>query len=591
MVCSYAAGIIYSAGVANTFSSKPLTSPVDRVMVEGWLEEVSSSGSSSRYVIDVQSISNFPKDQTPEKVRLTIRGEPELIPGRYIRCFASLRPPPSAMLPGDYNFAQQAYFQKLGAVGFVFGRCNPGRLSEPDDFQDRLRYRINSSRHALAERLSQTNGGSSGAALAAAVMTGDRSFLSEDVQEDLRGSGLAHLLAISGLHMGLAAGAFYFVLFRLLALVEPLSLRVPVQKIAGIGALLAITIYLVFSGASISTQRAYVMLGTGLLFGLLDRPVVSFQALAFAMFAVVLISPWAVTTPGFQMSFAATAALIAAYRHRLQSGRLITSKGALGKFREFLYGVVLTSWVAGLATLPFALYHFDRAAPLGFFANLFVMPIVTLVSVPLAAITAILLPFGWEDFSLFLLARSLDLVFSLASFFADDRGLTDWASLGRIPLMSAIAVSMALIIWVIHGKSQLKWSVLITGLAVLGWMIARSPDVVYDGAGHIFVKLERDWHSLDTGVRGLEPLRYVDAPVLECDPDCTHKVGAESFLSFTRSTGELTITRRERDFKVAIDLQSPSGRNIYISANGPDIKFHPQPACRPWSKTWPACRE
>jgi len=584
-------GFLYSAFITHTFRSTPVKAPIDRVMVEGWLEEMSGSGSSIRYLIDVQAVSGMPASLTPEKVRLTVRGDSDLKPGRFIRCYASLRPPPAAILPGDYNFAQQAYFQKLGAVGFVYGRCNPGRLSSAPSFMNGLEYRIHAQRRSLAERISQTNHSSRGSALAAAVMTGDRSFLSEKDEENLQASGLAHLLAISGLHMGLAAGAFFFVLFRLLALVEPLSLRFPVQKLAGVGAILAITVYLIFSGASISTQRAYVMLGVALLFGLMDRPVVSFQALAFAMFVVVLLSPWAVTTPGFQMSFAATAALIAAYRHRLKSEKFFNSSGLFGRFREFAYGIFLTSWVAGLATLPFALYHFDRAAPLGFIANLVVMPIVTIASVPLASITAILLPFGLEGPSLSLLARSLDLVLGLAEFFADDRGLAELFSLGRIPLFSAILASAALIIWIVHGKSYLFRAAIISAIAILIWVFTPHPFLVYDGVGHLFVRSNKHWMQIDTGVRGLDPLRYVDVPDMACETVCSVAVGKNTQVSYSPTLGDLVFQNGENITILPSDMESQTGFSVFASGRDAEIRYHPDLNCRPWSLKWPDCRE
>ena len=589
LLCAFAIlGFCYSGFRTHTMGSAPLKAPVDRVMVEGWLEEVSGTGERTRYLIDVQAVSGLPPEVTPKNVRMTLRSARELEAGRFIRCYGSLRPPPAAMLPGDYNFARQAYFEKLDAVGFVFGSCKPGRLSAKQDVVGAFIASVNAKRRALAQNIFTSQGETRGSGLAAALLTGDRSFLTPQDQDNLQGSGLAHLLAISGLHMGLAAGVFYIALFRLFALIEPLAIRFPVQKLAQAGALIAITGYLVFSGASISTQRAYVMLSVALCFGLFDRPVVSFQALTFAMFVVLLLSPWAVVTPGYQMSFAATAALIAVYRAKVRQPQDMFSGGMIGRARRFLSALVITSWVAGLATLPFALYHFDRAAPLGFLANLVVMPIVSLVCVPLAALTAVTLPLGLGAFSLGALSEALGWILDLAQFFSRDA--SDWSpfSFQSLPMLSLLMSIGALCLWVIHTKPMRLPAYGLAGLAVLAWGLVREPVLIFDGAGHVFIRNNINWTEVRTGSRGLKPLRFSDIESMDCASGCTF---ADQRLVVTESTDD-SIKITDLAGRALSTLGLSDHERVYGYANlKSELKIvrRPDKTCRPWSRTWPLC--
>lgn len=250
-----AIGFAYSGFRTHQVNHSPLSFALEKRMVEGWVTEVTGTPESSKLTIRVHAISGLTYRETPGLIRLSERGTTDLLPGRFVRCFASVNPPPVKQLPTDYDFERDAYFKKLSGVGFTFGDCRAGTIQANERSTALFdRTSISALRRDTAEHIATRAGQSGG--LAAALMTGDRSFLAERDQEALRGAGLAHLLAISGLHMGLAAGVFYILTFRSLVLIEPLAIRFPCQKIASLTALMAITWYLVLSGVSISAQRA-----------------------------------------------------------------------------------------------------------------------------------------------------------------------------------------------------------------------------------------------------------------------------------------------------------------------------------------------
>ncbi|MEM6409875.1 MAG: ComEC/Rec2 family competence protein, partial [Pseudomonadota bacterium] len=365
---------------------------MEPVLVEGWVVGIDRGGSGQRLTLDVHAISDLAPDQTPRLVRMTHRLDLNVAPGRFVRCYGVLRPPPAPSIAGDYNFRREAWFRGLGGVGYVYGRCRGGTLGKPSGFFRGLQTDVASLRRQFAEYVNDAAGPGAGG-FAAALMAGDRSFMAQEDAEALRGAGLAHILAISGLHMGIVGGLVYLLVRRGLALIEPLALRMPVQKPAAATALIASACYLIISGASVSTQRAFIM--AAIFFGaiLFDRAALSLRSFALALIAVVALHPESVMTPGFQMSFAATGALIATYgawseRRREHPER----KGGFG-LGFTLQSLFVTSFVGAVATAPFALFHFGRVAAWGLAANLLAMPVISFLSAPLAAGSLIAAPF------------------------------------------------------------------------------------------------------------------------------------------------------------------------------------------------------
>lgn len=351
-----------------------IQAPIGPVLLEGWVHSAEPAKRGVRLVIRVHAIDALDEALTPETVRLTHISKLQTEPGRFVRCWSVLRPPPAPVIVGDYAFDRHAWYEKLGAVGYVQGRCRGGTLGSPISGISAAELQIGRWRRQLAQHVNAAAGARAGG-LAAALASGDRSFLSDGDQTALRGAGLAHLLAISGLHIGLVGGLVYLLIWRGLALIEPIALRINVKRPAAFGALVACGSYMIISGASVSTQRAFMM--AVVFFGaiLIDRAALTQRSLAIAMIAIIFLAPWSVLTPGFQMSFAATAVLIATYeawqdRSERQQGR--ARNGVL----FWIKSIVVTSTVTSLSTAPFAIYHFERFAGFGVLANILAMPIV-----------------------------------------------------------------------------------------------------------------------------------------------------------------------------------------------------------------------
>ena len=230
--------------------------------VEGRVVEISRSASGApRLLLDDLIVYGLSRDRTPRRIRLTVLDADRNTvprPGARIRVYATLLPNGEPVEPGGFDFRRHAFFHGIGGLGLVRGQI----LIVPQKdtgILDGLRIWLAGLRSAISDHLRAVLPGRAGA-FAAAIIVGDRSAIGDEDQEALRASNLAHLLAISGLHMGILTGLIFGATRFGLALVPALALRLPAKKVAAIAALLAGACYLGLSGATVATQRAFMML-------------------------------------------------------------------------------------------------------------------------------------------------------------------------------------------------------------------------------------------------------------------------------------------------------------------------------------------
>ena len=350
-----------------------------------------------RVLLDRLVIERLEPGATPVRIRIVVRGwrgdPPE--PGSRIAALAVLMPPPGPAAPGTFDFARQAFFERLGGVGFALGQPV---VTEAPDAAPGWAVRVAATRQALTQAILERIPGPGGA-LAAALVTGERGAIPEDVNDAMRDAGLYHLVSISGLHLALVAGLIFVGMRALLALWEWAALHLPIKKLAALAALAGTAGYLVLSGMAVPTQRAFLMTAIGLAAILLDRSPFSMRLVAWAALAILLTAPESVLGASFQLSFAAVAALIAAYEWVRERGWGSGPRGPWRRARDYVAGLAFSSLVAGLATAPFAVYHFNRVALYGIAANLVAVPLTGLWIMPAALIALVLMPFGLDGWA------------------------------------------------------------------------------------------------------------------------------------------------------------------------------------------------
>ncbi len=368
------------------------------VRITGRIENVEiRAANRARIVLATSTMED--NDAPPARVRLTLIGARAVeaaVPGAFVSALAVLRPPPEPVLPYGYDFSRWAYFQGIGGVGFTYGAPQPAEGAAPG-MMERFKASILSWRLGITKRVETAVPGPDGT-IAAALITGTRAAISEEDTEAYRDSGLAHVLSISGLHLGLAGLGIFFVVRALLALSPRLALTQPIKKWAAVAAFLSASFYLLISGGGSPAVRSHLMLSAMLLGVLADRPALSMRAVAIAALLILAFVPDEIVNPGFQMSFAAVIGLIAlaewaASRPRRDEPQIRLLRW-LGRSRRYVLWMLATSLVATLATTPFAIYHFDRAASYSLLANLLAEPIVAFVIMPAAAAAVVMMPFG-----------------------------------------------------------------------------------------------------------------------------------------------------------------------------------------------------
>jgi competence protein ComEC len=455
--------------------------------ITGWVaarEAVARGG--ARLRLQVHSIEDLPAPSTPSAVRITVRSRSEAAAvGDALTVLARLRPPSGPVMPGGYDFARADFYDGIGAVGFAYGAARPAEIGPPPaavalakpvaDLRETIRWRV------LAA-LPGDRGN-----IAAALIMGDQRGISEAIHEAMRASGLGHILSISGLHMVLVAGSAFWLIRALLALSPSLALRRPIKKWAAAGGLVVAVVYLFISGAAVATQRAFVMMAVMLLAVLADRRAISLRNVAIAALIVLIIEPESLLTASFQMSFAATVALVAGYeaiRDRLGgSSRLAAPQAPWPAAQLWLSarGLVITSVLAALATTPFAIYHFQRAAPLALLANLAAMPVVGLIVMPAALFSVIAMPFGLEAVPLTVMGWGIEWVVEVAAVIA---AWSEGWGLLRAPPASALLLAVAGFLWLALWRERWRLAGFILMLAALPLaLLDPRPDILVDASG------------------------------------------------------------------------------------------------------------
>lgn len=441
-----------------------------------------SSTNAPRVLLDKLYIPGFPISKTPERVRISLHGfipDNTLIAGARVALTTSISPPGPPVEPGGFDFRRMAWFISLGGVGYTRNPVIPVFDATDPDF----RARLFSIRMGISDIIKSAIDGQNGA-FAAAIITGDRSDIDPEILHSLRASNLAHLLAISGLHMGLLSGFAFALLRSGFALFPYLALRIRPKKIAAALAIMAGAAYLMLSGASVATQRAFIMTTVVLLAVILDKPAFTLRAVALAAFIVLLIKPFSVLEAGFQMSFAATTALISAYE--FLNRRNIWKRLSYGKWKfvKPVLALLFTSAVAGGATAPISAFHFNQISQYGLAANLLAVPIMGMLVMPSAVLAFVLMPLGLEGWAFWVMGKGIGYILWVSQYFSNlDHAVTHIKSAPAIILAGITVGGLILLLW--QGKGRAVGILVIT-LTIFTWSKFSRPLVLIDDSGKVF---------------------------------------------------------------------------------------------------------
>lgn len=463
MLSCLALGVLASGLRVHTVASPTLDfryyGPVQGRIV--WIDR--SQSDVIRLTLDRVVLERTTPERTPDRVRVSLHGvqtyhEPKA--GQTVILTGHLSAPDGPVEPGGFDFRRMAFFERLGAVGYT---RNPVLLWQPPEAGTQTVDRMRSHLAAAMLRAMPSEAG----AFATGAMTGDRSAISQDTAAALRDSGLAHLLAISGMNLAFLI-AFVFALIRYgVALIPPMALRVSAKKIAALVSLGVAFFYLLLSGSNVATERAFIMVTVMLGAVLLDRQALTLRSVALAGIILILWKPESLLAPGFQMSFAATTALIAGFaamQDRMEPGRV-------PRWVVPLVTLVMSSVIGGLASGPYAAASFNRYADFGLLANLLTVPVMGTVVMPAGAMAALLAPLGLSAIPLWVMEMGSAWILSVAYWVAGLEG----AVTGVVsPPASALPLITLGMLWVILWQGKLRIAGLVPVMLAL-WFWSEAP--------------------------------------------------------------------------------------------------------------------
>lgn len=461
--------------------------------VEGRVIEIDRSARDRmRMTLDHVVLDDVAAHKLPRKVRISLfDADPLPVPGQWVMLTAHLGPPNGPAEPGGFDFRRMAWFEGLGAIGYA--RVPVLTVAPPDRGGALALHRL---RMQMAAGMRSAIGGQAGA-VSAALMTGDRSGITERTNEVMRASNLYHIISISGLHMSMLAG-FVYAGLRLLGVGLQGAGLVPgagLHKWAAGGALLASAVYLWLSGGGVATERSFIMVAVMLGAIIADRRAVSLRTVAVAAALILVYAPEGLTSAGFQMSFAATVALI------LSLGPWQQVAPHLPWWLRPVVMLIVSSFLAGLVTSPIAAAHFGRMTQYGLLANMLVVPVVGAVVMPAGVIAGLLAPLGLAQPALWVMGLGTTWMLFVAQWVAGLNGAVTRVPAPPTMVLPMMGIGAMLLILapvaVAHGQMpRWPWRKLAGGgvlvLSALLWLSDRRPLLLISAEGDAAAVLGQD---------------------------------------------------------------------------------------------------
>lgn len=428
-----------------------------------------------------QKEATWEKAVTPAKIRLAVKTKlHQTKAGDIIRLRAVLSPPSPPVSPYGYDFAKRAYFEQIGAVGFSITDA----IIVTPSAGTSLMHRIANLRHRLEVRILEVLGKREGP-IVAALMIGDDDNIDKKILADMRASGLSHILSVSGMHLSLVAAIFFFFTRFTITLYEPFALRYNSKKIAAVIAVGASLFYLMISGLQVAAVRSFIMTAMVLMAVLIDRTTTPMRSIAWAALLIMIVQPESLITPSFQMSFAAVIALLASYDLYTQTPIAQGDRHFLIRHMWFyLVAVGFTSFIAGIATTPYVIYHFNQYSNYGIIANLIAMPISSFWIMPWVVLCFFLFPFGWEKFALIPMGWGIDILIWTSEWVASIPYAV--RIIPHIPASSLIWISIGGL-WLCLWTTRLRFcGIVLMLIGVISALAYTPPDIRIDGEGKLF---------------------------------------------------------------------------------------------------------
>jgi competence protein ComEC len=413
------------------------------------------------YKILLSELKSLSTHDIPQKIRLTIRTNlRDAKIGDKVKLSAIISRPMPPYLPDSYDFARDAYFKKIGAVGY-----SVSDLYVIDNENKNFRDKLNTFRNNIQNRVNQVIGSKEGS-IATALMINEYSNIDKSILKNLRATGLAHILSVSGMHLGLVTAIFFLTSRFILNFFSSIALRFDCKKISAFIALIGSFAYLLLSGMEVAAVRSFIMSSMIIIAILINRISTPMRAIAISATIILIVSPENIIHPSFQMSFAAVLALVACFEEMKKLKFDFNNFSYIEKILFYIFSLSCASLVAGFATAPFALYHFNQSSNYSILANLLAVPITSFLLMPCVVLTFLLMPFHLEIIALYPMKLGIKLIILLAQYIAElPYSVTHFVKISDSNLLIIVTGMLWLCIW----RSNIRFIGI--GLIIIGGLL------------------------------------------------------------------------------------------------------------------------
>jgi competence protein ComEC len=364
-----------------------------------------------RFVLNVESLqsgqNSFP---AIGRLRVTCRGEifPELDPGDRIMFPGKIRAIRNFKNPGGFDFERYMAFRTILATSYI----TSDKITFLKKYNNQnVIQRFSDARQKIAGIIDDTLPDHSSAAIMKALIIGDRNGIDKSLREAFNKSGMGHLLAISGLHVGIVASFFFLLFSRLFSLSRTFLNHAWVGKGSAVLCIIPVTAYGLLAGMSPSTQRAVLMITVFLMTFLIKREQDSINTLAIAALVILTVHPPALFSISFQLSFTAVFAIIFSFSLLSEHQKDLDTGSWI---RKKLSGFFFASLFAILGSLPIVMYYFNQISLVGLVANFILVPLIGFIVVPVGLISALIFPLSYSLSSIGFQAGGIVLSFSIS---------------------------------------------------------------------------------------------------------------------------------------------------------------------------------
>lgn len=398
----------------NNLDSTSISKEIKNAKITGIIENIKTTYYGTQYLISNVKLNN---KEVPFNIRLYNTKKPYKYLARLDKIYlkADLKPPSTQIVPSGYDFTFISYFKNIGATGKITSRIR--KLNKHNN-----KYDFASKSRNLLLKIFKDKLGYKYSSIASGIFIGETSAIPRQILENVRYSGISHIMCVSGLHLSVVAMFFYFNLRIILNFSNYIAYNYDIKKIAAILAIIFSFFYLSITGFQTAAFRAFIMVSIILISVIFSKDAYPMRSLALACIVILTIWPEQILQPSFQLSFIAVSALLSAFNKSIEEDDLedeskIQNSGFIYKLIKYIKANFYSSFIASISTTPIVAYHFYIFSSYTIIANLIIVPFVSFLLIPLGIISIFLYKFPFSGLLFLCLKYCLIFVEQIAEYF------------------------------------------------------------------------------------------------------------------------------------------------------------------------------